>query len=208
MKRKLFLACLATAALAQPATATAGGCVNLTDPAGDERDIPAAAPGWGATDVLAVDLVASAGDVTVTFALTAPADPPPGLNYEYGVTFEDADVVWELQAGIDGGAHIPLTGEYELFWHEKNPPPPPPDPVSVESQRSHRISVSGSVDLANNLVTITAPASAFGVPSFAEGRAWTVTYVETMRGALGAKTGPIDDITVDAQLVAGDGSCA
>jgi hypothetical protein len=207
--KTLALACLAAAALALPAIATPGGCLSLTDPAGDERRIPAGAPTSGTTDLLAVDVVPAATDVTAVFRLAAPADPPPGMSYEYSVTFEDADTVWGLRAAIEGGTRVAGNGPYELLWRDKTPPPPPPDPISAEHTASHHVTVSGSVDLVNDLVTITAPASAFGAATLT-GAAWTVTDVSTARGAYLTSYGPIDNVPAAAgvQLVAGDGACA
>jgi hypothetical protein len=207
--RKPVLACLAMlTALAPSAHAAAGTCLVLADPAGD-HELPGLAVATpqltpflpGGLDLVGFDAVADGGAVTVTFTTAGPPDPAPGTNYEYRYEFTDAGHTYELAAGLDGGAHLPTSGVYELYVTEHGP---------GGSTKWPRITVDGWVDLATNRVTVQAPAAAFRVTGFPAGTTWSSVRVGTGWGAGGAAAYYSDTVPAAAglPLVAGDGTCA
>jgi hypothetical protein len=197
--KKFVFACLVTAALAPGASAATSGCVSLADPAND-----AVVP---ALDLLSTDLVASGDAVSVVFSLNGAPDALPGLSYSYAVEFEDATAVYTLEAAV-GGVSTPANAPYELLIGVKSAPDPETGAVTIGSQS--KVAVSGSVDVAAKTVTVTAPASAFGVASFPAGRTWTVGLAQT-GFSVGGVVRPhgVDEANGNgAALVAGDGTCA
>jgi hypothetical protein len=197
--KKVLLACLAIAALAPGASAATSGCVSLADPAND-----AAVP---ALDLRSTDLVASGDAVTAVFSLNGAPDALPGISYAYTAQFEDATAVYSLDAAV-GGFSTPANPPYELLVGIKGAPDPQTGAATITSRS--RVAVSGSVDVAAKTVTITAPASAFGVTTFPAGRSWTIDLVQTgvSVGGVVRPYGVDETVGNGAALVAGDGTCA
>jgi hypothetical protein len=218
--RKTFCALgAALVALAPSAHATAGACVTLADGTGDHRTPPAPQlaplmPYTTGLDLVGIHAVADANAVTVTFSAAGPIDPAPGTNYEYVYNFENATHEYKLDAGIDGGAHLPLTGVYELFTVQKDASAGGGvggvGGGSAGHSSNPRVTVNGWIDHATNQVTIQAPASAFGVTAFPAGTTWTTVEAGTGWGVGGTSGYYADELPAapGLPLTAGDGTCA
>lgn len=225
-KKTLALACLLAAFAAPSAHATAGTCLSLTDPSGDEVTAPLpvdVAPPLnpGATDLLAVDAVASTTGVTATFQLDAAPTPPPGLSFGYGLTFTKHEVVdgvatdthYTLRADI-GASVVPGTGDYSLLTQTESygvDADGNPTGSGVTAGPAEQTAVDGSADLTDNTVTVVAPADAFGSAGLPDGQTFTMQGASTGRGVAGVVSFDPYDTAAAASgttLSVGDGTCA
>jgi hypothetical protein len=203
LSKRFLLACLAIAVVAPSASAATSVCVDLPDPAGDFKNVPVTMPFAHPLDLLHTHAIASATGVTAKFTVAAdPVPTAPGTSLVYELDFHEASADYRITATL--GPYI-AGWQYELY--RRNRVVQPGGNVTVDSWV--RREATGSVDLATDTVTVTAPAALFGAAPIADGTAWTVTRSSTSLGAYVTTHGPWDNTPAgNAPLVAGDGTCA
>lgn len=195
--KRLVLAAATVALLAPAVAADPGSCLDLTDPVGDVTAlgvlpaVPRNAVADG-VDVVSVSVEAeTAGALSVTFSLAGPPAPPPGMTYDYRMTFSDAANDYVLSADVRNLVPTVLTGPpYELY-------------VTPRSGGWPMLySVSGSVDLAGQTVTVAADTTVLG--DMDPGREFAIEAFETSGGPA-LPYGPLDTVAGPHTLVVGAG---
>jgi len=192
---------LAAALSATPASAS--GCPLFTDPAGDETVLAdTLLPGMRpALDMLALDVESGSGTLTATVHVRDLArmheDSPGGLG-------------WYLYFSAADGTRVRIEANQPMWGA-------PYFVALLDGSPSTGVAVSGSIDVANDTVTITAPyADLAPIASLADGdtladvgmTTWSRTEPgQPVGGALGSGRNRADRGPRDLPYVLGSGSC-